>query len=345
MKLALYGDGGYYKSEQQKSARRGDYITSVEVGPLFGAVMARALDAWWELAGCPKEFYVFDAGAGVGTLARSILRAEPKCLKSLKYILLEQSEYLSSQHKDLLERKDVYVESFNVDIKGASYPPVDFGIIIANELLDNLPVVLLEKTTDDWAEVFVCFEDGKFVGEELAPASSLSKKLAAQLAPKAEVGQRIPLQNYLSQWLKSAASILRQGKIVVLDYGVLNTNELSSRPQAEWLRTYRQHARGKSPYEYIGEQDITCEVALDQLNIIAKDLQLQSQDPLTQSDFLKQWGIDELLAEAHANIPKEQLPTDLKTIELKSRLLEAEALLDPLGLGSHLVMQWDITSQ
>lgn len=360
MELALYSDGsdptfpfiGYYKSEQQKSARRGDYITSVEVGPLFGAVLARALDFWWEEAGSPEEFYVFDVGCGVGTLARSILRAEPACMDSLKYILVEQSEYLISQHKDLLSRQDVSITSLRTDLSAAiPHPEVDFGVVVANELLDNLPVMLMEKTSQGWAEVGVVLEEKttNVLGEELIQLDSDSLELLTQLLPDQLVpatkasatkeGQRIPIQKYARQWVKGAASVLKQGRILVFDYGVLTTAELSNRPQEEWLRTYRAQSAGQSPYQAVGQQDISCEVAIDQLNLGQLNSAQPNSTAQSQSDFLKQWGIDELVAEAKV-LDQNITPTNLKDIELQSRITEAEALLDPMGLGSHWAIEW-----
>ncbi|HQV56377.1 MAG TPA: hypothetical protein PKV27_00085, partial [Ilumatobacteraceae bacterium] len=69
MSLALYGVAGFY-SVGGRAGRRGDFITSPEVGPLFGAVLARALDAWWADLGSPDDFTVVEVGAGPGTLAR-----------------------------------------------------------------------------------------------------------------------------------------------------------------------------------------------------------------------------------------------------------------------------------
>lgn len=362
MELALYSDGsdlkfpfiGYYKSEQQKSARRGDYITSVEVGPLFGAVLARALDSWWEEAGSPEEFYVFDVGAGVGTLARSIFSAQPACMNSLRYILIEQSEYLMSQHEDLLKREDVSVVSLRTDLSEAiPHPQVDFGVVIANELLDNLPVMLMEKTPGGWGEVNVVLEENTLnvLGEELSQADSNFVNLLNQLAPDAKSGQRIPIQRYASQWVKGASSVFKSsvskdepaskdesasknGRILVFDYGVLTTAELSS-SQNEWLRTYRAQSMGQSPYDFVCQQDITCEVGIDQLN--SSDIPAPSVQ--SQADFLKHWGIDELVAEAKV-LDQNVIPTNLEDIKLHSRIKEAEALLDPMGLGAHCAIEW-----
>ncbi len=98
MESALYDpEHGFYATGGQ-AGRRGDFLTSVEVGPLFGAVLARALDAWWMEAGSPRPFVVVDAGAGGGTLARSVLGAEPSCATALRYVLVERSSPLRAAH-------------------------------------------------------------------------------------------------------------------------------------------------------------------------------------------------------------------------------------------------------
>ena len=82
MSLALYGEAGFYTRHGQ-AGRRGDFITSPEIGPLFGAVVARALDDWWRELGCPAPFTVVEVGAGPGTLARSVLAANGACADAL----------------------------------------------------------------------------------------------------------------------------------------------------------------------------------------------------------------------------------------------------------------------
>ena len=69
MRLALYGEHGFYGGGG-RAGRRGDFITSPEVGPLFGAVVARFIDAEWARLGRPEPFTFVEAGAGPGTLAR-----------------------------------------------------------------------------------------------------------------------------------------------------------------------------------------------------------------------------------------------------------------------------------
>jgi SAM-dependent MidA family methyltransferase len=84
MDLALYHpELGFYASGG-RAGRRGDFLTSPEVGPLFGAVVARALDGWWEEMDRPDPFVVVEAGAGSGMLARTVLLAKPACAKALR---------------------------------------------------------------------------------------------------------------------------------------------------------------------------------------------------------------------------------------------------------------------
>src|SRR5262245_4533826 len=125
MELALYGEHGFYATG--RSGRRGDFITSPEVGPLFGAVIGRFLDAEFERLGRPDPFTVVEAGAGPGTLARAVAAARPACAPALRYIAVETSAAQRRGHPPGVEsRGDLPPE------------PID-GVVVANELLDNLP--------------------------------------------------------------------------------------------------------------------------------------------------------------------------------------------------------------
>ena len=78
MDAALYGDGGFYRTGG-RAGRRGDFITSPEVGPLFGLCVGRAIDGAWDRLGRPARFPVVEHGAGPGTLARGVLAAPLAC--------------------------------------------------------------------------------------------------------------------------------------------------------------------------------------------------------------------------------------------------------------------------
>ncbi|MFM8868232.1 MAG: SAM-dependent methyltransferase, partial [Ilumatobacteraceae bacterium] len=119
MSLALYGEHGFY-SRVGSAGRRGDFITSPEVGPLFGAVLARALDDWWRKLGSPSDFVVVEVGAGPGTLARAVNAARPECLRSGWYVAVEVSAEQRHRHPD------------SVHSVGEMPDGIECGVVIAN---------------------------------------------------------------------------------------------------------------------------------------------------------------------------------------------------------------------
>ncbi|HEX2575995.1 MAG TPA: SAM-dependent methyltransferase, partial [Aquihabitans sp.] len=95
---ALYTPGlGFYTSGRGAGRRR-DFLTSPEVGPLFGAVVATALDRWWDELGRPDPYHVVEAGAGPGTLARAVLAAAPRCAGALRLVLVEEADVQWATH-------------------------------------------------------------------------------------------------------------------------------------------------------------------------------------------------------------------------------------------------------
>ena len=318
MELALYGvDGFYTKADGAGSAgRRGDFITSPEVGPLFGAVLARYLDAEWERIGRPDVFTVIDAGAGPGTLARSVLSAEPACREALRYIAVEVSAPQRARHPAGVES----VESLPDE-------PID-GVVIANELLDNLPV-RLAVFDQGWREAFVQeAPDGRFVEVLSAPFDPTPSFLPAS----ARFGSRAPIIDRARDFVSTARRLVRSGSVLVIDYGTPITPMLAGRPWRDWLRTYRGNERGDHYLAAPGTQDITVEVPIDQLP--------EPDAVRTQTQFLQRWGIDELVEEGRRIWNEQAARPGLDALRMRSRISEAEALLDPGGLGAFLVAEW-----
>jgi SAM-dependent MidA family methyltransferase len=122
--------------------------------------------------------------------------------------------------------------------------------------------------------------------------------------------------------------------VVVVDY-VATTAGLAGRPQDQWVRTYRGHRHGAGMLENLGQQDVTCEVAVDQLATVRRPLLDRSQ-----AEWLRAWGIDELVAEGRAEWGERAQVGDLAAIKARSRISESDALLDPAGLGGFRVLEW-----
>src|SRR5262245_19843167 len=205
MDLALYdAEHGFYATGGA-AGRRGDFITSPEVGRLFGAVVAQALDDGWQARGEPGPFVVIEAGAGAGTLAIAVLAAQPACAPALRYVLVERSAALRARQSEHLSLEDpalAFAPDRAEDEDGDVHPPeVATGpivvsldslprlhgsaVVIANELLDNLPVDILERRDGQWHEVRVGLE-GDLLVETLVPADGP--------AIDATDGARVPVQ-------------------------------------------------------------------------------------------------------------------------------------------------------
>jgi SAM-dependent MidA family methyltransferase len=278
---ALYGPNGFYATGRGAGRRR-DFITSPELGPLFGAVFARVIDTWWEELGRPDPFVVVEAGSGNGSLQRSIAA---HATAPLRYIPVEFDD---------------------------EWPP-KADLVIANELLDNLPFKIAERVGSAWVELLV--DNAEFV-----------QGSAVELGLDAPEGTRLPVHTEAIAWLERARRTAR--RVVAVDYGVAGTDELIGR---SWLRTYREHERGFDPLRDPGERDITTDVAFDQLH----------PDRLaTQADWLRAHGIDALVDEAKATWRDRAHLGDLEALRARSRVHEADALLDPDGLGAFLVAEW-----
>jgi SAM-dependent MidA family methyltransferase len=317
MREALYGENGFYtRPDGGHAGRRGDFLTSPEVGPLFGAVIANYLDAEWARLGRPEQFTVVDAGAGPGTLARSILAAGPACADALDYVAVELSASQRERHPDGV-----------TSLATMPTAPLD-GVIIANELLDNLPF-RLAVFDSGWREAYVA------VDQSGAPSEMLSAPFdppPAQLLMGAALGARVPLVEQAATFVEDARQLLRSGSLLIIDYGVPLTAELAMRPWREWLRTYRGNERGDHYLTAPGSQDITTDIPFDQLP--------EADAMRTQAQFLQRWGIDELVTEGKRVWEAQAARPGLEAMRMRSRISEAEALLDPSGLGNFLVAEW-----
>jgi len=151
----------------------------------------------------------------------------------------------------------------------------------------------------------------------------------------AEVGTRMPVQAEAARWLADALDLAGPGgRVVVLDY-VSHSRELAARPWTEWVRTYAAHGRAGSPHLHPGSRDITVEVAVDQLATVAPPT-----SDRTQAEWLRAHGIEALVEEGRRRWAELGPAGGLDAIAARSRVHEADALLDPAGLGAFHVLEW-----
>ena len=360
---ALYDEDHGFFAQGAGAGRAGlDFVTSPEVGTLFGALVARYLDDAWRRLGTPDPFLVVEAGAGRGRLAADVLRASPECARALRYVLVERSSRLRAEQRDLLtlepadEALGPFARAAALDepdepVPGAgpiftsldALPAVTVdGVVLANELLDNLPVDIVERTADGWSELRVALDaDGAF-SETLVPAAPALSREADALAEgeQVETGVRLPVPQSTRQWLEDVSALLRRGEVLIVDYAdsVHGLLERGQRGTSGWLRTYRAHGRGTDPLDAPGGQDLTCDVPLEHLRAAATRAGFTLTLETTQEEWLRTLGIDELVAEGEEQWRSRAHLGDLEAVAGRSRGVEASALVDPTGLGAHKVM-------
>ena len=223
MDLALYdSELGYYARAAQRSGRAGDFFTSVDVGPLFGHLLEVQLEEMTRILN--SEFGIqnsdlVEAGAGNGRLSADLLRAakrrDPAFYESIRLHLVEASaEARRAQAGTLGDVADRLASS------GGSLPDSFEGVLIANELLDALPVHQVVMREDGLREVYVAATGDRRLtaveGELSTPAlSDYFDRLGLTLEP----GWRAEINLRAVDWIRDAARRLRRGFIILIDYG------------------------------------------------------------------------------------------------------------------------------
>jgi SAM-dependent MidA family methyltransferase len=285
MHYALYAPGlGYYAAGARKFGDAGDFVTAPEISPLFGRVVARQ----------SAEF-----GAGSGRLALEVLRTLDELdALPVEYRIMEVSADLRERQQRLLHE----------ELPGLAericwldrMPDAHRGVVLANEVLDALPVERFIRRKDGVHQLRVADEAGKFVFvDEPAPGVLAS----AVEAIEADVGARFP-DAYVSEvslaapaWLRDVAQVLEQGMILLFDYGVSRRDYYADDRDEGWLRCHFRHRAHSDPLILPGIQDLTAWVDFSAIAEAAADSGLDILGYVSQSQFLLAGGIDAELSD------------------------------------------------
>jgi len=365
VEAALYGEGGFFASGRGAGrgigGSAGDFITSPEVGPVFGALVGAALDRWWDALEQPDPYLVVEAGAGRGRLAFDVVRAQPRCLRALRYVLVERAAPLREAQRRLLHLEPPD-EAFGPFVAGPDapvpvpasgpvltnldeLPGVEFeGVVLANELLDNLPFGIACFTGSGWAEVRIGLspdgsgDAGAFV-EVVVPAlpgdAAALERVTDGLS--VAVGDRLPIPRGLDDWLRRVATTQRRGYVVLID--TMDTAAgMLARGSESWLRTYRGHAAAGPALADPGSRDLVADVVVEQLRHAAADAGFVVLTETTQSAWLEELGLAALVDEGRRLWEERAAVGDLAALEARSTSTQAAALTDRTGLGAHRVV-------
>lgn len=323
MAMALYEPGlGYYTSDRVVLGREGDYLTSPEVTPIFGAMLGRQLREMWEALDRPSPFDLVEAGAGSGVLARDVLswasRTAPEVFQAVRYTIVEISEPLRARQRSRLE-----AEGLAAKVRWLEELPMDItGVIFSNELLDAMPVHRVAVKDDKLLEVYVTWDGERFAEELRAPPPEVIAYFDAIGVRPAE-GCRAEVNLAALDWTRDAARSLHRGFVLTIDYGYV-TDELYApwRTDGTLLCFYR-HNPSSDPYVRIGRQDMTSHTDITSVRRAGESAGLRTLGLVSQSEFLANLGIGEAM----------QPPEGGELEEYFARRRAVTELLDPGGLG------------
>lgn len=290
MDLALYHpELGYYACASRRSGRAGDFVTSVDLGPLFGELLGLQLaDMALTLGPSGAPYTMVEAGAGDGRLAYAMFgglrKAAPAVCSGTRLHLVERSASArAAQHRVLAEWGEQAISSDEL--------PGDFeGVIVGNELLDAMPTHQVVATAAGLREVHVDVDRGTLVTRDLPPSSP---RLAAQLDAAGvtlATGARAEVSLAAIDWVQDAAKRLQRGFMLLIDYGHEATHLYAEPRTSGTLTTYRRHqqsdADSTSWLDAPGQQDITAHVDFTSIRTAAESQGCDTLALMDQTYFL-----------------------------------------------------------
>ena len=303
MELALYAPGlGYYAGGAAKLGQAGDFTTAPELSSLYGAALAQVAAAIIAQS-APN---ILEFGAGTGKLARDVLTALAAAgVQVDSYAIMELSGELRARQQEAL--RDFPQVTWLDD-----FPAAFSGVVLANEVLDAMPVQLVSKAADGWQELMVTVEEGAFAFTPRAADEALARRIATQIgdADQLPVGYLTEVHAIGCGFMASLAHMLKGGKgaAILVDYGFpAHEYYVDQRSTGTLMCHYRHHAHPE-PFYFPGLQDITAHVDFTAMALAAQDAGIEVLAYMNQASFLLAAGIGELLLQHDPSDPMRYLP-------------------------------------
>lgn len=296
MELALYAPGlGYYVAGAPKFGPGGDFVTAPELSPLFGRCLAlQCAEVLERLDGGE----ILEFGAGSGALAVQIL-LELESLERLpeRYRILEPSP-------DLQERQRAAIQTAAPHLLArcdwlTALPERFDGVVIANEVLDAMPVHRFRLgDAGEILEIGVAERDGRLVEAAIPPVSTglveaVSALHEAGLANAPGYASEINLR--LAPWLSALSRVMERGLALLIDYGYPRAEYYQPERHMGTLRCHHRHQAHSNPYVHLGLQDITAHVDFTAAAEAGVAAGFELAGFTTQAHFLIGCGIDRLM--------------------------------------------------
>lgn len=291
MEMALYAPAlGYYSVGTDKLGPAGDFVTAPEISPFFTRALARQVAQVLDVTGGE----VIELGAGSGRMAVDLLTALAE-LDSLpaRYAILEVSPDLRARQQARLRAE---APEWSDRIEWLDRLPEQFeGVVIANEVLDALPVHLLVWTEHGVVQRGVVWGDGAFDWQDRVISDEILEKSALRLPTQAP-GYLSEVNLAAEGLIRSLAERLRRGLLLFLDYGFSRTEYYHPQRDGGTLMCHYRHHAHPDPFYLPGLQDITAHVDFTAMADAAFEAGLDVAGYAGQAGFLIDCGLLDLLA-------------------------------------------------
>ncbi|MQF87367.1 MAG: hypothetical protein FI734_07940 [SAR202 cluster bacterium] len=284
MEIALYYPGGGYYTNRNAFGPMGDFFTAPVAHPVFGTLIAEQIRLLWKAFGMPPKFNVVELGAGNGQLGIDVMA-------SSSFMYTDYAKALNYIASDLSSKPPDYPGTWiqgNMDVK-IEGP----AVILANELLDAMPVHRVTAHQSKMLEIFIGLDENGNFKEILGELSSIEiGKQFYDLGISLHEGYRTEINIGLAKWLQSMYSMMDSGYLLLIDYGHESIDYYSKTRPEGTLRCYYAHTLNMDPYRHVGKQDISVHVDFTNLRKIAHEAGFDFLEMKTQAQFLLDLGID-----------------------------------------------------
>jgi len=324
MQMALYHPKyGYYNSDREQVGRFGDFYTSPTVHRIFGELIAKQIEEMWRIMG-KETFTIVEMGANSGWLCYDIIQwVKTECAEfygSLRYIIVETNPYARKKQKLLLNSvgsADEKVSWHTYSEDGFSFDRIQ-GCFLSNEFVDALPVHRIKVKNKILKELYVSYNNGKFIEREDEISTHELTKYLEPLQVYLKEGQEYEVNLDAACWLQQVSHTLSKGFVITIDYGDTTDGIYRENGSNGTLRCFYKHMVNQKYYERPGEQDITAHVDFTNLMNAGKSAGLEVTGFTKQSHYLIALGILERLNNTNK---------DIETI------LKVKNLFHPEGMG------------
>ena len=316
MQHVLYAPSwGYYTRSRSPLGASGDFITAPELTPLFGYTLARQCEQILQHLHQP---ILFEFGAGSGQLCVDLLTGLEQCdVLPSAYHILEISASLKAQQQNTITTQIPHLADRVQWL--SSWPEQAFeGVVIANEVLDAMPVHRFLKTETGLLESMIGLDEHNNLIENFVPCSNtrleahVTRVLKHDIAPYASEANLL-----IDGWIEACHTMLTRGAVLLLDYGFPEHEYYHPSRTQGTLMCHYQHKAHPNPLRHPGEEDITAHVDFTHVAEAALNAGFKVSGYTNQASFLLANGLLSLLEHSVGDAP-----TQIKQQQAVKKLLQ-----------------------